>query len=334
MTKVLITGGAGFIGSHLAEHLLALGQEVFVIDNLSTGSANNISHLRGNPNFHFIDGDIRDLQVLRAVITNVEAVYHLAASVGVKNIMANLVSSIENNIDGTKAVLSLAAEKGTRVLVVSTSEVYGKGDQRPSQETDDLRMGETIKTRWSYACSKALDEYMAFAYFHEKNLPVTVVRLFNTVGDRQTDAYGMVIPTFVKQALSGRPLTIYGDGQQTRCFIYVKDVVEALHGLMNRADTVGEVYNIGSTEVINIDELASRVLSLTGSHSLKQFIPYEQAFTKGFDDAERRQPNLDKIRQTIGFAPKHSLDDIIRTVIRHYQEQAATVDEPHSKQAF
>ena len=258
------------------------------------------------------------------IASEADEVYHLAASVGVKQIMQNLVSSMLNNIDGTAKVLEQVAKTGARTLVVSTSEVYGRCADKPSKETDDLKMGEPIKTRWSYACSKALDEYLALAYFHEHSLPVTVVRLFNTVGDRQSSAYGMVLPTFVKQALSGQSLTIHGDGKQSRCFVYVKDVVNALYELMQRSDTVGEVYNVGSTESVTISELADRVLALTGSGSLKQFIPYEQAYAHGFDDAYRREPDITKINERIGFEPRYSLNDIIKLVIefekaRQYQ---------------
>lgn len=316
MKKVLITGGAGFIGSHLAEYLLEKGEEVFVVDNLSTGSLDNIRHLTDAPRFHVTIGDVRSRTTIEPLVDAVDAVYHLAASVGVRNIMSNLVGSIQNNIEGTSQVLEAARRGGKKTLVVSTSEVYGKTTDRPSTESDDLRMGDTIKSRWSYACSKALDEYMAFAYYHEHGLPVTVVRLFNTVGDRQTDAYGMVIPTFVKQALAGKALTIHGDGNQSRCFVYVKDVVWALRKLMDHPETSGEVYNIGSTESVTISELADRVLSATQSGSLKQLVPYHEAYKKGFDDAQRREPDISKINRLIGFQPQHSLDDIIRIVVR------------------
>lgn len=321
MTKAVITGGAGFIGSHLAEYLLGLGQEVWVIDNLSTGRRSNIAPFEGNPRFHFINADVRDSLRMSGLMAQADVAYHLAASVGVKHIMDNLVASIQNNIEGTASVLEAASVDGKKVLVVSTSEVYGKSTEKPSQEDDDLRMGHTIKSRWSYACSKALDEYMAFAYYHERQLPVTVVRLFNTVGDRQTDAYGMVIPTFVRQALQGEPLTIHGDGEQSRCFVYVKDVVKALHQLMEHPGAEGQVHNIGNTEVVTISELAGRIIAQLSSTSKKKFIPYQDAYRAGFEDAHRREPDISKIKALIGFAPQYSLDDIIRLVAEHMREE-------------
>jgi UDP-glucose 4-epimerase len=320
MKHAIITGGAGFIGSHLAEFLLKKGYRVTAIDNLSTGSRENVAHLAGAEEFEFIEADINDAGALTAA-ARADEIYHLAASVGVKQIMENLVTSILNNIDGTARVLEAAARTGARTLVVSTSEVYGRSANRPSLETDDLRMGEPKKTRWSYACSKALDEYLALAYFYERNLPVTVVRLFNTVGDRQSSAYGMVLPTFVRQALAGQLLTIHGDGRQSRCFVYVKDVVQALYALMKNDKTVGEVYNVGSTEAVTINDLADRVIAATGSRSQKQFIPYEQAYSRGFDDAYRREPDIDKIGEAIGFKPMHLLDDIIKLVIQYERKK-------------
>lgn len=323
MNKFLITGGAGFIGSHLSEHLLALGYEVYVIDNLSTGSLVNIAHLQNNPKFHFVVGDVSESQELEQLVMSVDAIYHLAASVGVKNIMDNLVSSINNNIISTTRLLELASKYNKKFLLTSTSEVYGKTIQKPSTENDDLRMGETIKSRWSYACSKALDEYMSFAYFNERKLPVTVVRLFNTVGERQTDAYGMVIPTFVKQALRNEPITIYGDGKQSRCFGYVKDVVKTMQQLMDNENTSGEVYNIGSKEVISMEELADKIIDFTKSKSIKQYIPYNKAYKVGFEDAERREPNTDKIAKLLNFAPQNNIDDIISKVVQYYSTTVA-----------
>ena len=325
MKRVLITGGAGFIGSHLTERLLSKGYSVVVLDNLSTGSLDNLVHLKSNKNLRIEVGDVTNKVLLEELMNDVNEVYHLAASVGVKNIMENLVSSIQNNVDGTIAVLEAASKKNIKVLITSTSEVYGKGDLAPSREDGDLRMGETVRTRWSYACSKALDEYLAFSYYHERNLPVTVVRLFNTVGDRQSDAYGMVIPTFLKQAMAHKPVTIYGDGSQSRCFVYVKDVVWALNNLMEHTDTVGEIYNVGSTETVTINELADKVIEATGSRSEKVFIPYEQAYTKGFDDAQSRLPDISKINSLIGFNPQHSLDDIIRIVKASAEQHVAHV---------
>ena len=324
MSKILITGGAGFIGSHLADRLLSQGISVVVLDNLSTGSRDNLAHAVDNPLLEVVVGDVNDRALLASLVDKVDAIYHLAASVGVKHIMDNLVSSIQNNVDGTIAVLEAAAVSGKKVLITSTSEVYGKLSEGPSAETDDLRMGETIRSRWSYACSKALDEYLAFAYFHERNLPVTVVRLFNTVGERQTDAYGMVLPTFVKQALSGAPITIHGDGTQSRCFAYVKDVVWALDGLMNSDTATGEVFNIGSTEMVTINELAQLVVQVTGSSSAVEYIPYEKAYAVGFEDASRREPDISKISSAIGFEVRHNLRDIITKVAESLKEAVAS----------
>ena len=245
----------------------------------------------------------------------VDIAYHLAASVGVKYIMDHLISSIENNIEGTVSVLEAASEFGVRVLLTSTSEVYGKSADRPSREGDELRMGNTIKSRWSYACSKALDEYLAFAYLHERGLPVTVVRLFNTVGERQSAAYGMVIPTFVRQALLGEPLTIHGSGEQERCYVYVKDVVWALEQLMSSDVAIGEVYNVGSPDIISVDELADVVLDVTQSASQKTYIPYDKAYKKGFDDAQRRQPDISKVHELIGFVPRLDVRQIVERVV-------------------
>lgn len=316
MRHAVITGGAGFIGSHLAEHLLQNGYRVTVVDNFLTGARENVSQLEENHAFQLIEADVTD-EATGQWLVGADEIYHLAASVGVKHIMGNLVGSMLNNVDGTARVLAAAAEKKARVLVVSSSEVYGRSTDKPSVESDDLRMGEPIKTRWSYACSKALDEYLALAYWHEQKLPVTVVRLFNTVGDRQSSAYGMVLPTFVRQALRQEPLTIHGDGKQSRCFIYVKDVVKAMRELMQNDGTLGQVYNIGSREVVTIDELADMVLAATNSQSEKQYISYEDAYQSGFDDAYRREPDITKISQKIGFTPSYSLAEIISTVIEY-----------------
>lgn len=315
MKTVLITGGAGFIGSHLADYLLERGLSVRTVDNLSTGSRANIMHLEGQDRFEFIQGDICNRDVAIRAINGVDTIYHLAASVGVKHIMGNLVSSIHNNIAGTQSVLEAASHERPRVLIASTSEVYGRISHTPSKETDDLRMGETIKSRWSYACSKALDEYLAFSYFHEREVPVTIVRLFNTVGERQSSAYGMVIPTFVRQALAGEPITIHGDGNQSRCFGHVFDVVRALSALMEIPGAVGEVFNIGNPEQITINEVADRIITATNSKSSKSYIPYAKAYTEGFEDAQSRVPDISKVRGMIGFKPRYELDDIIESVI-------------------
>lgn len=312
--KVLITGGAGFIGSHLAEYLLHRGDEVWVVDNLSTGARKNISHLEERPGFTFVEGSVLDSLLMDSLIAKVDQVYHLAASVGVRLIVNKLVDSIENNVKGTESILLLANKHKKKVLLTSTSEVYGRAGQEPFRESDDLRMGETTKTRWSYACSKALDEYLGFAYYHEHGLPVTVARLFNTVGERQTSSYGMVIPTFVGQAIANKPITIYGSGTQTRCFCHVSDVVQALAGIMGHKGTAGEVYNIGGTEEISMTELADTVIRVLGSKSEKVFIPYEEVFKVGFDDIDKRVPNVEKIHGLIDFKTTVSLEDIIRRV--------------------
>src|SRR3989344_7319363 len=317
MNKALITGGAGFIGSHLAEHLLANGNEVFILDNLSTGSLANLSAFTPHERLHMHIGEVTNRALLYPLIDKVDCIYHLAASVGVKNIMDNPISSVTNNIDSTIAVLEAGSKAGKKVLLTSTSEVYGKGGLAPSTAMDDLRMGDTTKSRWSYACSKALDEYLAFAYAYERDAAVTVVRLFNTVGDRQTDAYGMVIPTFIKQALQGIPITIFGDGTQSRCFAYVKDVVWALHKLMEHPSSINNIYNIGSTEKVTMNELADAIIAATNSQSQKIHIPYQQAFKKGFEDAASRYPDISKIQNLIGFVPHHSLADIIAITTSH-----------------
>lgn len=311
MKQILITGGAGFIGSHLAEYLLQRGATVHVLDDLSTGSRANLVSFINAPQFQFTEGSITDEAVVEPLVRQVNVVFHLAASVGVRHIIDHLVDSITNNVRGTEVVLALANRYQRKILLTSTSEVYGRDSAKPFAEQSDLRMGPPAKTRWSYACSKALDEYLAFAYHHETGLPVVVARLFNTVGERQTATYGMVLPTFVQQALGGEPLTVYGDGQQSRCFCHVSDVVAALAALMEHPASVGQVFNIGSTEEVTINTLAERVITLLGSRSQKINIPYEEAYKVGFDDIARRVPNIDKIKQQIGFAPKLDLDAII-----------------------
>lgn len=324
----LVTGGAGFIGSHLADYLLAKGDEVYVLDDLSTGSIRNLEAARRSPRFHYVIGSVLNQPLLAELIDTVDSVYHLAASVGVKLIVERLVESIENNVKGTEYVLQMASKKGRKVLLTSTSEVYGRGRKEIFSETDDLMMGPTTKSRWSYACSKALDEYLAFAYHQEKGVPVTVARLFNTVGERQTDAYGMVLPTFVKQAIAGHPLTIHGDGAQSRCFCHVSDVVAALVNLMEHPAANGEVYNIGSTESVTMSELADRVISLTRSPSEKKYIPYKDAYPAGFEDISRRIPDISKIHTLIGFTPSHSLNQIIERLHRRLQSPATLIPSP------
>jgi len=313
--RVLITGGAGFIGSHLSDAYLQRGDEVFVIDDLSTGSIENIRHLKENPRFHYTIESVHNQPVTAELVDQCDVVFHLAAAVGVKLIVESPVRTIETNVRGTEVVLSLANKKKKKVLIASTSEVYGLSAEVPFREDGNLVMGATTKGRWSYACSKAIDEFLALAYWHEKKLPTVVVRLFNTVGPRQTGRYGMVIPTFVKQALSGRPITVYGDGKQSRCFGYVGDVIGALAKLMDHPDAVGGVFNVGSNEEISILGLAERVRKLTQSKSEIAFVPYDEAYEEGFEDMPRRVPDISKVGELIGFRPEMSLDGILKTVI-------------------
>jgi UDP-glucose 4-epimerase len=316
--RVLITGGAGFIGSHLAEALLGRGDEVFVIDDLSTGSIDNIQHLKSNPRFHYAIDSVRNVPLLSELLDPCDVVVHLAAAVGVRLIIESPVRTIETNVHGTEVVLAAANKKRKKVLLASTSEVYGLSTSIPFREDGSIVLGATSTSRWSYACSKALDEFLALAYYRERKLPVVVVRLFNTVGPRQTGQYGMVIPNFVKQALAGRPITVFGDGRQSRCFGYVGDVVGALTQLLDHPGAVGEVFNIGSTEEVSIGELAMRVKTLTNSASDVVFVPYAEAYEAGFEDMARRVPDISKIGKLIGFEPKASLDDILRSVIEYH----------------
>jgi UDP-glucose 4-epimerase len=314
---VLITGGAGFIGSHLADAYLQRGDEVFAIDDLSTGRIENIRHLKDNPRFHYTIESVLNHPVTAELVDQCDVVFHLAAAVGVKLIVESPVRTIETNVRGTEVVLSIANKKKKKVLVASTSEVYGLSTDVPFREDGNLVMGATTKGRWSYACSKGIDEFLALAYWRERKLPTIVVRLFNTVGPRQTGQYGMVIPTFVKQALAGRPITVYGDGKQTRCFGYVVDVVGALINLMDHDDAVGQVFNIGSNEEITILELAQRIKKLTGSDSEIVFVPYDEAYEEGFEDMPRRVPDITKIQNAVGFRPEMSLDGILQSVMEY-----------------
>ncbi|HWS56675.1 MAG TPA: GDP-mannose 4,6-dehydratase [Pyrinomonadaceae bacterium] len=316
--RVLITGGAGFIGSHLTDAYLERGDEVFCIDDLSTGSIDNIAHVKRHPRYHYTIDTVHNQPVVAELIDQCDVVFHLAAAVGVKLIVESPVRTIETNVRGTEVVLSQANKKKKRVLVASTSEVYGLSQEVPFREDGNLVMGATTKGRWSYACSKAIDEFLALAYWREKKLPTVVVRLFNTVGPRQTGQYGMVIPTFVKQALAGRPITVYGDGSQTRCFGYVKDVVGALVALMDKEEATGQVFNIGSSEEVSIMELARRVKELTGSDSEIVTVPYDEAYEEGFEDMPRRVPDTSKVGALTGFRPTMPLDGILRSVIEYY----------------
>jgi UDP-glucose 4-epimerase len=318
--KALITGGAGFVGSHLAEALVERGDEVFVIDNLSTGSIENIEHLKNNPRFHYTIETIMNEPVTAELVDRADIIFHLAAAVGVRLIVESPVNTIETNVHGTENILKLANKKKKKVLLASTSEVYGKSTQFPFHEGSDLVMGPTYKGRWSYACSKAIDEFLALAYFKEKKLPVTVVRLFNTVGPKQTGQYGMVIPNFVKQALAVRPITVFGDGAQSRCFTDVADVVRALIGLAEHPEAVGEVFNVGGDNEITILDLAKKVKELTGSTSEIVFIPYDKAYEEGFEDMQRRIPDLKKVKKIIGYEPTLTLDQTLERVIDYFSK--------------
>lgn len=315
--KVLITGGAGFVGSHLAELLLDQSHEVAVVDDLSTGAMDNIAHLKGRPGFTYVIDTIMNEPLTAELVDRADVIFHMAAAVGVKLIVEAPVRTIETNVHGTEVVLKHAAKKGKLVVIFSTSEVYGKSADVPFREDTDLVMGPTFKHRWAYACSKAIDEFLALAYHRERNLPVIVVRLFNTVGPRQTGRYGMVIPTFVRQALAGEPITVYGDGQQTRSFTYVGDVVGAVARLMTAPAAVGEVFNIGNPQEVSILALAERIKAMTGSQSDIVLIPYEEAYDTGFEDMPRRVPSLEKIHALIGYEPTVDLDGILERVIAH-----------------
>ena len=319
--RVLITGGAGFVGSHLSEALLERGDEVFVLDNLSTGSIDNITHLKSNPRFHYTIDEVENEPLLAEMIDRCDVVVHLAAAVGVKLIVEQPVHTIETNVHGTEVVLTHANKKKKLVLIASTSEVYGKSANVPFKEDADLVLGPTTKHRWAYACSKLIDEFLALAYWKERKLPVIVVRLFNTVGPRQTGQYGMVIPTFVRQALAGQPITIFGDGSQSRSFTYVGDVVRAMVALINDPRAIGQVFNIGNGREITIADLAEKIRALTGSSSEIVRIPYDQAYESGFEDMPRRVPDISKIAGLIGYAPTVDLDEILQRVVESFRQQ-------------
>jgi UDP-glucose 4-epimerase len=321
--RALLTGGAGFVGSHLAETLLDQGHTVEVIDDLSTGSLANVAHLANRPGFRCTVDTVMNEPLVGEMVDRADVVFHLAAAVGVKLIVEAPVRTIETNVHGTEVVLKQAKRGGQRVIVFSTSEVYGKSTDVPFAETADLVMGPTSKHRWAYACSKALDEFLALAYFKEYQLPVVVVRLFNTVGPRQTGRYGMVIPTFVGQALAGEPITVYGDGTQSRAFTYVGDVVSGLVKLAASPTAPGEVFNVGKHEEISMMALAHKVKAMTGSSSPIVLIPYDQAYEAGFEDMPRRVPDLRKIHAAVGYAPTVGLDEILARVIAHERFMAA-----------
>jgi UDP-glucose 4-epimerase len=318
--RALITGGAGFIGSHLSEALLDKGHEVLILDNLSTGSIDNIAHLKGRPGFEYFIDSVNNEPLLAELIDRSDVVFHFAAAVGVKLIVEQPVYTIETNVHGTEVVLKHANKK-KKLVIASTSEVYGKSEDVPFREDSDLVMGPTPKHRWAYACSKAIDEFLALAYWKERKLPVIIVRFFNTVGPRQTGQYGMVIPNFVRQALAGEPITVFGDGKQSRSFTHVADVVNALIRLINEPKAIGQVINIGNIEETTIEALAERVRDLCGSKSIIKFIPYDEAYESGFEDMPRRVPALAKVEGLIGYKPVHQLDAILTQVIDYFRKK-------------
>jgi UDP-glucose 4-epimerase len=322
-----ITGGAGFIGSHLAEELLRRGHHVAVLDDLSTGAIENVRHLKEHPGFTYVIDSAANVPLLAELVDEADVVYHLAAAVGVELIVDSPVQTIETNVHCTEILLAQANKKKKPVFLASTSEVYGKNSSVPFREDSDLLLGPTFKGRWAYACSKALDEYLALAYWKERRLPVVIGRLFNTVGPRQTGRYGMVVPTFVRQALASKPITVYGDGSQRRCFCHVSDVVRALADLMEREEACGELFNIGSDEEISIRELAERVRQAAAAESEITFVPYEEAYEEGFEDMDRRVPDTSKLRALIGWEPKLRLEETLADVVEYERAKSAVDDE-------
>jgi UDP-glucose 4-epimerase len=316
----LITGGAGFIGSHLAEVLLERGDEVYVIDDLSTGSIRNLDHLRGNKRLHVVIDQVENVQAIAELVDRADMIFHLAAAVGVRLVVESPVRTIETNLRTTEVILEQACKKKKPVFFASTSEVYGKREAQPCREDDDLIIGPTNIGRWSYACSKAIDEFLALAYARERGLPVIIARFFNTVGPRQTGRYGMVVPNFVRQALANQPITVFGDGTQQRCFGYVGDVVSAVVKLADTKEAYGQVFNIGNEQEVSILELAERVVRAAGSSSKITLVPYREAYGEGFEDMRRRVPDLTKLRGAIGYRPRVGVDEIIQRVIGYYRE--------------
>ena len=318
--QILLTGGAGFIGSHLTEAILARGDQVILLDNLSTGVLKNIEHLIERSDVEWVEGSIKDESLMDELVGRSDHVYHLAAAVGVRLIMEKPVETIETNVRGTEVVLKTVHRHGKKILMASTSEVYGKNSSGPLREGDDRVMGSVMKHRWAYANTKTLDEFLALAYWNEYQLPVVIARLFNTVGPRQMGTYGMVIPNFVQAALEGRPIRVFGDGSQTRCFCHVKDSIRAQMGLMDDPDAAGQVFNIGNPEKITIVDLARRVKEMTGSDSEIQFVSYEEAYGEGFEDMKQRIPDVGKIRAQIGWKPTIRLEESLQSIIRHFEK--------------
>jgi UDP-glucose 4-epimerase len=319
----LVTGGAGFIGSHLTERLLAEGGEVTVIDDLSTGSLNNLSAVMGNPRFRFVKDTVRNETLMTTLTERVDTIYHLAAAVGVRLIVESPVRTIETNIHGSEVVLAMANKFHLPVLIASTSEVYGKSNDVPFREDADMVYGSTGYSRWAYACSKVIDEYLGLAYHQENQLPVVICRFFNVIGARQTGAYGMVVPRFARAALKNETIVIHGTGKQTRSFCDVRDIVEAMWGLMNTPQAVGQVFNVGATDEISINDLADKIIAMTGSKSSKKYIPYEEAFGRPFDDMMRRRPDISKLQRLTGWRPTASLEEMLRSVIDSERSQLA-----------
>ena len=318
--KALITGGSGFIGSHLAERLIERGDEVFIVDNLWTGKLANLAKIRGHEKLHLVVDTILNESVMNELIFKADQVYHLAAAVGVRNVMDHPVETLDINVKGTEVVLRLSNRFKKKVFIASTSEIYGKHVEHDLSEDNNRVMGTVKKRRWAYACSKTLDEFLALAYFDEKKLPVLIGRLFNTVGPRQTGRYGMVLPGFVQSALMGKPITVYGDGNQTRSFMHVNDAVGAIMRLMDEPSAEGEIYNVGNDQEVSINDLAQKVKEMTGSDSEIEHIAYEKAYGPGFEDMERRCPNISKLKAAIEFSPSYDLDAIIQSVIDYFKE--------------
>ena len=318
--RVLVTGGAGFIGSHLVERLLGEGREVVAIDNLSTGSVRNIEGFRHWPHFEFVEGDIRNGGLMEGLAARCDIIYHLAAAVGVQLIADRPVHTIETNIGGTEVVLDAANRFGRKILLASTSEVYGKNEKVPFCEDDDIVLGSTRYSRWSYACGKAIDEFLGLAFHQQYGLPVVIGRFFNTIGPRQTGEYGMVVPRFVRRALKNEPVLIYGTGRQSRCFCYVQDVIDAITALMDCDQAAGQVFNIGSQEEITVEALADKVIAMTGSRSRKEFVAYEKAYGRPIEDMMRRVPGLERIRKLIGWEPRTSLARALEVIIESLRQ--------------
>ncbi|HAZ10451.1 MAG TPA: nucleoside-diphosphate sugar epimerase [Candidatus Omnitrophica bacterium] len=318
--KVLITGGAGFIGSHLSDELIAGGNEVVILDDLSTGRFENITHLDGNKSFQFIEGTILNETLVDKLVERCDVVYHLAAAVGVDLVVKKPLESLVTNIKGSEIVLDMVHRYHKKILITSTSEIYGKNTNGPLKEDDDRILGSPLKVRWGYSTAKAVDEMLAYIYWKEKKVPTVIVRLFNTVGPRQTGAYGMVVPRFINQALRNEDITVYGTGKQSRCFLHVKDVIKTLIKLMNNKDAVGNVFNIGSHEEITIENLAKKIIEISKSKSKITYISYEKAYEEGFEDMQRRVPDTTKVKNLVGFNPTMDLEGIIKSVIEYYKK--------------